>query len=158
MTTTADPNTLLMGGGGRSVKFEHEGDAVIGIVMRVDSRQRTEMGTGRAMTWPDGNPRMQLVIQLLIDEQEDEDDDGLRNLYVPIPSQIQKAIAEAVRKTGDHGIANGSKLGVKFTRTEKPTQRGFNGQKIYTAKYEKPTVSLDGGEQYEGVELDDEPF
>src|SRR5688572_19885067 len=131
MTTATDVNALLMGGGGRSAKFEKEGDKVQGTVMTVEPRQRTEIGTGRPMTWPDGNPRMQLVIQVLIDNTEDDDDDGLRNLYVPIPSQMQAAIAEAVRKVGQHGIGPGGVLGVKFLRTEKPTQKGFNGQKIY---------------------------
>lgn len=142
MTTVVDPNTLLMGGGGRSAKFENEGDTVIGYIARVETRQRTEIGTGHPMTWPDGNPRMQLVIQVLIDAPEDDDDDGLRNLYVSIPSQMQKVIADAVRKVGERGLGNGGKLGVKYSKTEAPKQRGFNGQKIYTAKYEPPVYAV----------------
>ncbi len=138
MTQVADPNALLMGGGGRSAKFEKEGDTVVGFVTRVDVRQRTEIGSGLPMTWPDGNPKMQLVVQLVLDSPEDDDDDGLRNLYVSIPSQMQKVIADAVRSSGERGIGNGGKLGIKFVRTEAPITRGFNGQKIYSAKYEAP--------------------
>ncbi len=66
---------------------------------------------------------------------------------------MRTAIAEAVRKGGAAGIANGGKLGVKFVRTEVPKQKGFNGQKIYTAKYETPTISLDEPTPYDDEEL-----
>lgn len=153
MTTRADYNDLLMGQGGRSAKFEKVGDVVVGTICRVETRQRTDMDTGQLMTWQDGNPRMQLVIQLLTEEQEDNDDDGIRNLYVPIPSAMQKAIADAVRRSGQHGIGEGGKLGVKYTSTAEPTRRGFNGQKLYTAKYEPPVVSVETDREEE-----DEPF
>lgn len=151
---TNDYNDLLMGGGGKSAKFEAIGDTVIGLVFRVDRRQRTEIGSGTLMTWPDGNPKMQLVITMLTEAHEDEDDDGMRNLYVPIPSQMQKSIADAIRKTGQTGIAVNGKLGVKFTKTEEPKTRGFSPQKIYTASYAAPEVSAEAfGQQEEDFDL-----
>lgn len=140
---TTDPNSLLMGSGGRSAKFENVNDKVSGSIMRVETRQRTEMGTGSPMTWPDGNPKMQLVIQLLTELSEDEDDDGMRNLYVPVPSAMQRAIADAVRATGQHGIAEGGRLVVQFTSTKAPEVRGYSPQKLYRARYEAPTVSVE---------------
>lgn len=140
--TMQDANALLMGSGGRSAKFESVGDTIIGDIMRVETRQMTEIGGGKLLTWPDGNPKMQLVVQLLVDEQQDEDDDGLRNLYVPIPSAMSKAIADAVRKAGEHGLGIGGKLGVKFSKTEPAKVKGYSPQKIYTASYKRPEVSL----------------
>lgn len=151
---TNDYNDLLMGGGGKSAKFEAIGDTVIGLVFRVDRRQRTEIGSGALMTWPDGNPKMQLVITMLTEEHEDADDDGMRNLYVPIPSQMQKSIADAIRKTGQQGIGINGKLGVKFTRTEEPKTRGFSPQKIYSASYAAPEVSAEAfGHEEEDFDL-----
>lgn len=158
MTTTVDPNALLMGSGGRSAKFEKEGDVLIGLIERVETRQMTEIGSGTLRTWPDGNPRMQLVIQVQTDWQSDEEDDGLRNLYVPIPSQMQKAIADAVRKVGEHGLGRNGKLGIKFVRTEEPKTRGFSGQKIYTASYAAPTVSAEDDGVHTTDDDSDLPF
>lgn len=154
---TNDYNAALMGAGGRSAKFEKVGDTLIGNIARVAMRQMTEIGSGALRTWPDGNPRMQLVVTLETGWQEDEEDDGLRNLYVAIPSQMQKAIADAVRKTGEQGLAHGGKLGVKFVRVEEPKTKGFNGQKIYTASYAAPTVSVEPT-GHEDEEQDDMPF
>lgn len=140
---TTDANGLLMGTGGRSAKFEKEGAVVVGLVMRMETRQRTEIGSGKPLTWPDGNPQMQLVVTLETETREDDDDDGLRNLYIAIPSAMQKAVADAIRRSGERGLANGGKLGVKFTKTDAPKQRGFNGQKQYTAKYEPPVYGVD---------------
>lgn len=158
MTSPQDVNAALMGGGGRAAKFESVGDTTVGYVVRTEMRQRTELGTSRLMTWPDGNPRMQLVVTLSTEEHTDEDDDGMRNLYVAVPSQMQKAIADAIRKTGERGIGINGKLGVKFVKVDEPKQRNFHGQKIYTAKYEAPVQSLDYDE--EAPPYDDEalPF
>jgi hypothetical protein len=140
--TTYDPNSLLMGAGGRSAKFEKEGDTVDGTILRMEPRQRTEIGSNAPMFWKDGNPQMQLVIALQTAERFDEDDDGIRNVYVSIPSQMRTAIADGVRRARANGMAVGGRLAVKFVRTEEPKQRGFSGQKIYSSSYEQPTVSV----------------
>ncbi len=154
---TNDPNALLMGSGGRSAKFETVKDTVEGTIMRVDSRQRTEMGSGAPMTWPDGNPKMQLVIQLLTAAQDDEDDDGMRNLYVPIPSQMQKSIADAVRTTGQRGLGEGGTLAIQFTSTKPAEVKGYSPQKIYRARYDPPTVSAENLSGHD-EDPDDMPF
>lgn len=154
---TMDPNALLMSTGSRAAKFEEIGATVVGFVHTVEVRQRTDIKTGEPMTWPDGNPRNQLVIALRTEAHEDEDDDGLRTLYVPIPSQMQKALADAIRKVGASGISAGMKVGVKFSKTEPAKTRGFNPQKIYTVKVEPPAQSV-AVDDFDGQEPDDTPF
>lgn len=156
--TQYDPNALLMGSGGRSAKFETVNDKVSGTIMRVDTRQRTEMGSGTPQTWPDGNPKMQLVIQLLTDGQDDEEDDGMRNLYVPIPSAMQKAIADAVRSTGQRGLGEGGILAVQFHATKAAETRGYSPQKLYRARYDPPTVSAENTSGHEEDDVDSMPF
>lgn len=160
MTAVQDYNAMLMGGGARSAKFEKEGEFVTGLVVNVDQRQRTDFRTGALLEWPDGNPRMQLLIMLDTELQEDEDDDGKRTVYVPIPSAIQAAIRDAVAKSGERGIGVGGKLRVTYTSTDEPKKRGENGAKRYSAQYRAPVVSLnDPKHDHEDAdEPSDEPF
>jgi len=150
MTNYADPNAFLMGGGAKSAKFEAEGDKVVGTILSMEVKQQTDIKTGTPRTWDNGDPMMQLVVTLHTDERDDEDDDGNRTLY--IKGQMQKAVQDAVRKSGARGLAEGGRLGVKFVSTAEPKQRGFNGAKQYAAQYEAPVVQV--GADYG----DDEPF
>jgi len=154
----------FMGGGGRSAKFNSIGDMAVGEIIRIDSRQRTELGSNVLLTWPDGNPKMQFVITLDTGaEPEDEEDDGLRNVYVPKPSQMLSEIARAIRAAGGREPEVGGKLAIKFT-TEKPSAtKGYNAQKIYKASYklpERPAVDADSFMDGSPVPDDDEamPF
>lgn len=153
-----DVNALLMGGSGRSAKFETLGATVVGFVQHVDKRQQTAIGSGEPLVWPDGNPRNQLVIQLQTEERDGDDDDGIRNLYVPIPSAMRSAIADAIRRAGAKGIETGMKLGVKFTGQEPPKVKGFSPQKLYTAKVEVPVQSVSLDEMGAPDEDDAPPF
>lgn len=135
--TDIDPNAFLMGSGGRSAKFENVGDTVVGYIQHTEVRQQTDIKTGAVKTWDNGDPMMQLVVTLETEARDDDDDDGVRSIYVK--GQMQKAVADAVRKAGARGLAIGGKLGVKWVSTAEPKQRGFNGAKQYTAKYEPPT-------------------
>ena len=153
-------NAALMGGGGRSAKFEAVGDTVVGIVQHVEIRQQTDIKTGDPLVWPDGNPRNQLVIQLQTEERDPEDDadDGARNLYVPIPSAMRTAIADAIRRAGAKGVESGMKFGVKFTGTTPPKVKGFNPQKLYTVKVELPVQGVSLDEMGEPEDEDSLPF
>lgn len=144
---TQDVNSFLMGGGARSAKFEDEGTVVVGYITHSEVRQQTDLKSGAPLTWENGDPRMQLIITLETESRDDDDDDGLRTLYVR--GQMQKAVSEAVRKSGERGITNGGKLGVKFVSTAAPKTKGFNGAKQYTAKYVPPVTQVDS--------FDDEP-
>lgn len=157
MTNYADQNAFLMGrrrraqgGGAKSAKFDNEGDKVVGTILDMQVKQQTDIKTGELATWPDGNPKMQLVVTIQTDARDDEDDDGQRTVYVK--GQMQRAVQDAVRKAGARGLAEGGRLGVKFVSTAAPAQKGFNGAKQYAAQYEAPVVQV--GEDYG----DDEPF
>lgn len=152
--TTLDPNAWLMGSGARSAKFESEGDKVVGIIRSMEMRQQTDIKSGTPKTWDNGDPMMQMVVVLETDERDDEEDDGMRTLYVK--GQMQRAVGDAVRKAGERGLGVGGKLGVQFVNTAAPKQRGFNGAKQYVAKYEAPVMSVDFDDT--GVDNEVEPF
>ena len=157
--TMQEVNAALMGGGGKSARFEAIGATVVGIVQSVDVRQRTDFKTGDLMVWADGNPRNQLVITLATEQRdEDADDYGHRNLYVPNPSQLQKALAEAIRKVGAQGIVAGMKLGVKYVKDEPNANPRLNATKQYTVKVELPVQGVSLDEMGEPEDEDSLPF
>ena len=131
---------ILMGAGGKGAKFESIGDSVVGYIVSIDMRQRTDIKTKEPLWWDkeQTRPKMQAIITLETEQHEDDEDDGMRSVYMPIPSQMQSALAAAVRKAGAGSPEDGGKLEVKFDHEEQPTTRGFNPQKIYVVKYRAP--------------------
>ena len=142
---------FLMGGGGKAVKFDTLTDMVTGIVTDLSVQQQTSMEDNTPLTWPDGSPRMQLVVTLKTDEHEDENDDGLRRVYAKggrfevaegSGSSMKDAIADAVRRSGEKNIEEGGKLTIAFTGKGKATNRGYAAPKLFKAKYEPPVKSV----------------
>jgi hypothetical protein len=132
---TTDPNSLIMGSGARSAKFAAHGDRVWGTIMSSKTRQQTDI-QGQLKFWDNGEPMMQVVVTLLTELQEDDEDDGLRSVYVK--GQMLNALRSAIVKAGERGIGDGGKLLVQYTGDAEPRQKGFSGAKQYYCKYEPP--------------------
>lgn len=129
-------------GGVTAEKFEdRQYGTVIGGVITDDPRmtQQRDYTTGEPITYPDGNPAMQMVVVVQAYEVNGEDD-GKRAFY--IKGQMKQAVGEALRTAGVRTPARGGKLWIKYTE-DKPTTlkngRPGNPQKIYIAKYEAPS-------------------
>ena len=161
-----DINAFLMGGGGKSFKFEQVGDVVEGEVTDVQLTQQTSLEDNTPLTWSDGSARMQLVISIATKAHDDENDDGIRRVYAKggryeVASgsgmSMKDAVADACRKAGAQTIEVGGKIKIGFTGEGKKTNRGYSAPKLFKASYEKPTRNVavndlfdDGGQ--------DEPF
>lgn len=156
-TDNMDPNAFLMGGGAKSASFKNIGDMVQGTILSVATRQQTEPG-GKLKTYDDGNPMMQLVVTVLTDDHEDEDDDGLRALYVK--GQMRAALRAAVLKAGEHGIAEGGEIAVRFTAEEPAKTKGFSPTKVYRVGYRPPAraVEVPGDDGAPPIDDDELPF
>lgn len=142
-----DPNAFLMGGGGRSAKFEAPGDTITGtICAEPEVKQQTDIKTGAPKFWDNGDPQMQLVVRLQTGLREDSDDDGIRAIYVKggfkAPT-MQKAVADAVRAGGAKGLAIGGTLTVTYTGNGPASGVGMNPPKYYTASYQLPVAGGD---------------
>ena len=135
---TDDVNSVLMGGGVKSASFENFGDFVQGEIIRTEMRQQTKFGSGEPLTWDDGQPRMQIVAVLQTPDQDDEQDEGVRGVYIKVPSQMLRAVREAVRAERADGLEEGGILSIKYVSDEKPSKKGFNPQKVYEANYRAP--------------------
>lgn len=138
-TPTADQ--FLMGGGVTSAKFEAINDYVVGTITdEPEVRQQTDLNTGALKVWDDGRPMMQLVVTLQTEQRNDNDDDGLRRVYVKGKS-LTDAVREAVRKAGAKGLEVGGTLKVAYVGDGVATKKGFNPPKQYLAEYTRPTGS-----------------
>jgi hypothetical protein len=146
-TAPINPDQFLMGGGGAaSAKFEKIGDRVRGTVCEPpEVRQQTDIATGEPTFWPDGNPKMQLVVTLQTTLRDDEEDDGKRRLFIKGKS-LTEAVREAVKGTGAKGIEMGGILDVGWIGEGTASQRGFNPPKLYDAIYERPDTTAASGE------------
>lgn len=143
--TMTTPDQFLLGGGGKSAKFDTFGDIVTGTITEPpEMRQQTKMGSGEPLTWDDGSPKMQLVVTLQTQLREDADDDGIRKVYVkgskdPASKSLHAAVAAAVVAAGAKGLQVGGTLTVTYTGNGVSKTPGFNPPKQYAAVYAQPT-------------------
>lgn len=108
------------------------------IVDEPTMSQQTDMQSGDPLSWPDGKPKMQVVVKVQTDEADPDDtfDDGVRALY--IKGQMQQAVGQALRKVGAKGLRKGGTLRVAWVSEEPAKTRGFNPKKIFAAEYTPP--------------------
>jgi hypothetical protein len=131
----ANANDMLMQGGGIGCQFPKIGHSFTGTVLSWgEPFQQTNAETGDALTFGNGQPRMQFPLTLATDArgkfdengdpQDVPDDDGVRTLYVK--NRVQKALRDAIRKAGGTGLEKGALLTV--TRVK---NTGLKNKKMY---------------------------
>ncbi len=141
-----DAERFLMGGGGRSAKFIRPGDTVTGTVCAPPAlRQRTDITSGKPLTWDNGDPQMQLVVRLQTVLREDPEDDGVRVVYLAggfARATTQKVVADAVRAAKAQRLEVGGTLALRYTGEEPNAKAGLNPHKLYAAKYDPPATAF----------------
>lgn len=140
--TIPTANELLMGSGARAAAFPTVGTIVRGeIVAEPKVQQQTDLDTGEAKTFANGDPMWQIVVVLQTAERDGADDDGIRSLYVK--ANMQKAVKDAIAEAGaaDRGLQTGGQLAVQYSGDGEPKKRGFNAPKLYRAQYQPPVNS-----------------
>lgn len=144
MTQQPDYNpTDAMFGGGRSLSFA---DPVTSknrwrggtVIAPPEQRQRTNYQTKQPEFWPDGAPKMQVVVRLQTTERDpaDPNDNGIRTLFVK--GNMQNAVGTALRAVNAPGLRVGGELYVMWTG-EQASSKGAP-QKLFTAQYRQPTA------------------
>lgn len=148
MTVNYDELDKAFAGSGKSPfdKYSQPGTTVTGTITNVDFRQQTEYGTNQPATFPSGDPKMQFVIQIQTDIHDDQDDDGIRALYINAWGAKKQALAAAIQASGAHKASEILVPGTIMTATfvgEKQVQ-GNNGtytQKDYRYVLQKGAVA-----------------
>lgn len=152
---TTDVNAFLATQmGARTAKFDEVGRTYKGEILAADVRQSTEFGSDKPEFWPDGKPKMEVVITLQTEEAEGDDDDGMRRVYAQ--GRMLRAISTAAKGK----LEIGGKLAIKYTG-DGEAKKGMNAPKLYKAWYEAPppeSVSLGSIDNGTDDEDDDAPF
>lgn len=134
----------------KSARFPQPGAQVEGSILEIgdpiQARKWTPDGTGDPDTWPDGQPKMQAAIKLQTEgrDPEDPEDDGVRNLWVPVagarkPGSMLNAINTAVAATGNREPAIGGTLAVRYVQNDPQSKNPQNPRKMYQARYTAPS-------------------
>lgn len=146
-----DINEFLMGGSGKAFEFGAIGDTVTGVITDMKKRQQTDFQTGAPAFWANGEPKMMLMVTLQTDLQEDENDEGFRNVYLRggnftalkgKGTASLVAVKEAVRKSGKP-IEVGGTLTLQFSGEGPAPAKGMNPAKLYLASYVPPSYAVD---------------
>lgn len=125
----------LFNSSSKGVKFTNVGDTITGTVSSAPiERQQTKFGTQEPDFWPNGDPKMQILVNLQTTLREDGNDDGERTLYVA-SKNMKKAIADAMRAAGASDVAPGGTLTVTFVGNDPNSKNPANPAKLYTAQY-----------------------
>lgn len=135
----SDANQLLSGPRQPIAKFDRIGDSVTGTLLDAEVAPVTSP-TGETQVDKNGNPKQQIIYTLQTDERdpEIEDDDGKRRVFAKWA--IQRAISTCLAESGlaKVGLQEGGKLTIKFSGTQKASQRGYSDIKLYEASYTAP--------------------
>lgn len=110
---------------GTTAKFPTIGTLHKGTITSINERQARKFGTDELDTWPNGDPKLELVIGIL------EDDSETYTLYAK--GQMRNAIRNASQR-----IEVGGTLAVKYVR-DGEAKKGLNAPKEYVAQYQAPT-------------------
>ena len=146
-----DANAMLMQKGAKAFAFNNIGDVCTGTVLSMNTRQQTDIETGTPQSWPDGRPKMMVVIVLQTETQDDENDDGQRSVFLrggnySVASgkgtSSSVAVRDAVVAAGASGIEVGGRLSIGYTGQGQKSNNAFTAPKLYTAKYEPPVARV----------------
>lgn len=126
----------------KGLKFDTVGATHTGVVQSAPrERQQTKFGSQEPDFWPNGDPKMQILVDLKTDQRLDASDTGERTLYVA-SKNMKKAIGEAIRAAGASDILPGGTLTVQYIGNDPASANPANPAKMYTAQYTAPTSAF----------------
>jgi hypothetical protein len=128
----------------KGLKFDTIGVQHTGTVKAAPrERQQTKFGSQEPDFWPNGDPKMQILVDLQTNLRESADDDGERTLYVA-SKNMRRAIGEAIRAAGASDIAPGGVLTVSYIGNDPASANPANPAKLYAAQYSAPASAFAG--------------
>ncbi len=122
-------------------KFEQIGDTCKGKVVRAERRQQTDPD-GTPKTFPSGDPMMQLVIVVELDDGTETSvyaKGGKYDIAEGKGTAMLPAIQEAVK---GQDFRAGGLLAVQYSGNGKKTNPAFSAPKLYTVQYKAPAINL----------------
>jgi len=139
-------NPLDGGGSGfPAFKWREVGDLIRGTVISdgLDEVETPKLGTKTGETQKSVVFEIESDRELSIVNADGDTITGTQwTIWLRKPSQPFAELRNKVRAAGHKSVDRGDTVAIKFIRVEKPTQPGFNGQRIFAASFAK-AVSVD---------------
>lgn len=135
----------VAGQGNRSffTKDTPPGTSITGTIVNVTTMQVTDYITKQPKTWDNGDPMLQAVVTLQTSLKDDAEDNGMRAIYIKLWGQQNRALADAVRKTGRTRASEALTTGAVFTATFTSTAPSKMGSptKLYEYQIQPPAAA-----------------
>ena len=135
-----DPNSLLVGKSVPSISFKDAkvGDSFTGTITALETSQvRNYEDSTILETWPDGSPKLQVVVTLATDYVDNEEDDGERKLY--LFGQKLAAAKAALKEASMDKLELGTTLTITYSGTKPSSNKKYNDVKLYKIDLKKGT-------------------
>jgi len=141
----SDGNKLLMQSGTKWVSFKvFNKHNICQILAEPEVRQQRDFDDPDVkLFWPNGDPRMEVVVEVMTAERdpEIENDQGVRSLH--IKGNMIASVREAVKRTGAPGLEVGGILDIAWTGVGEQKGKG-EPPKSYTSVYTRPASAGNG--------------
>lgn len=118
-----------------AAKFPDIGTSVTGAVVSAAIGQQTDID-GDVRTFESGEVRQQLIVTVQTDEAENDDDDGLRRIFVK--GFMVKPFRNEMKRTKVKGVRPGGILTVTYVGDGEVTKKGYTAPKLFNVAYEPP--------------------
>lgn len=143
----AAANAFLAGGAGRkSITWPHVGATVVGRIIGSRETQATDFKSKAPEFWPDGQPKMQLVITIGTDQRDpsDPNDNGERDLYLKgslkDASTTAGAFHAAIQASGQP-LQVGGIITMAYIGDGVASNPSLSPPKMFTAQYQGPGMA-----------------
>ena len=136
----------LLSSDASAFKFETIGDTAKGKVIRAERRQQTDPD-GQPKTFPSGDPMMQLVVTIELDDGSETAiyaKGGKYDVAEGKGTAMLPALQEAVK---GQDFRAGGLLAVQYSGNGKKTNPAFSAPKLYTVQYKAPAITINDGEE-----------
>lgn len=131
----ADSMADLLGALPPAFPFPEIGDTCAGTVLDMVRGTQRDM-EGNARTFDNGDERKQVIAWVQTDEHDDDDDDGVRRLF--IKGAMTKAFRTAAREARVRVVQIGDQIRVTYTHDAEPKKAGLSGAKQFTVEIIRP--------------------
>lgn len=141
----------VLGGAGGTTAFNKEtpmGTKFTGTIVDATVQQIKDIRDGKPKTWDDGRPQQQIVVRIQTDLRNDEEDDGIRALYIKTWGVWKTALMDAVTQGGfgklSEALAPGNVFSDEYYADKPAPSAGLSPTKLhrYTVTKGSP-VALD---------------
>jgi len=125
----------LLGKAIPAVSWPEIGTTVEGVILKLEHGQARDPD-GNPKTFPDGAPRMQVVITVQTELREDEDDDGRRRIFVK--GGMVADLRSALQRADVPGPRPGGTIVVTYSADGEKKAATLNPPKLFTIDYAPP--------------------